>query len=305
MSAPPSPMLHPNKSVLQKLLNSNSKVAYTPDYTSAPFKHEIVNNNNHQIDDLDMTSFNRSQSVPLNQMMKSNFDFIPTLTNHSQSGADFNEFDPIPESETVSVNHIIDALDEPQEGATNIDLFANNLPGFNLLVNNNLEIPNFGHDATFTPSSRLNLGRSQSIDVVNACYDKNPSRSVPNTPLPFLQAKLHPVKNYTNHSSRSYPSTPLLVGESPFTYNGNGDCLLNGQPIRSNGATDLGGGEGGMAFLFSNIGGTDDEVEGEGDFIEPPELGGSEFAIADGGEVLMDENGILIGGEQEYNGNIN
>ena len=42
MSAPASPMLYNNKSVLEKLLHSNSKVAYTPDYVTS-IKQDVSN----------------------------------------------------------------------------------------------------------------------------------------------------------------------------------------------------------------------------------------------------------------------
>jgi hypothetical protein len=318
MSAPASPMLYNNKSVLETLLHSNSKVAYTPDYVNSSIKQDVSG----EIEILEhdpvenLTDFTyRSQSVPLSQMIKSNFadeaPFIPTLAG--QSAGDFNDFDPI--SESVTVNRIIDALDEhPCENAANMEMYnvdiaptGQCLPGFNLIVDSNLEIPNnFGDNIAYTPGSR-HLARSQSIDV-NGCYEikcNNPSRSVPNTPLSFNQNKPQPVKNFNSQSSRSYPSTPLLVAESAFNYTVNGDCLLNGQPIRSNGTARA---DSLTYFMNLNEANEDNNIERhlstEDEFGIARSLPGNEFGIVENENGLMDENGVLIG-EQTYNGNIN
>lgn len=239
-------------------------------------------------------------------MIKSNFSedaqFLPNLTNQN----DFNDFDPI--SESVSVNHIIDALDEPAcESANNMDMYnveiaptGQCIPSFNLIVDNNLEIPPaFGDGGIpYAPGPR-HLARSQSIDV-NSCYDLkgNPSRSVPSTPLSF---KPQPAKNFNSQSSRSYPSTPLLVAETAFNYTVNGDCLLNGQPIRSNGAArdqDL------TYFMNLNEANEDNNIErhlgAEDEFSIGRGLQGNDFAIVENEQALMDENGVLIA-EQTYN----
>ncbi|XP_063908157.1 uncharacterized protein LOC135126215 isoform X3 [Zophobas morio] len=307
MSAPASPMLYNNKSVLEKLLHSNSKVAYTPDYVTS-IKQDVSNEVDMLEENVDgFSDFTyRSQSVPINQMIKSNFSedaqFLPNLTNQN----DFNDFDPI--SESVSVNHIIDALDEPAcESANNMDMYnveiaptGQCIPSFNLIVDNNLEIPPaFGDGGIpYAPGPR-HLARSQSIDV-NSCYDLkgNPSRSVPSTPLSF---KPQPAKNFNSQSSRSYPSTPLLVAETAFNYTVNGDCLLNGQPIRSNGAArdqDL------TYFMNLNEANEDNNIErhlgAEDEFSIGRGLQGNDFAIVENEQALMDENGVLIA-EQTYN----
>lgn len=300
MSAPASPMLYTNnKSVLEKLLHSNSKVAYTPDYVN-PIKQDLNELDlleNENVESFPDLAVYRSQSVPLNQMIKSNFvedtQFLPN------QNADFNDFDPI--SESVTVNRIIDALDEPPNNLEiyNVDVAQNNqcLPSFNLIVDN------FGE---FPPAQR-HLSRSQSIDV--NCFDMkctnlNPSRSVPSTPLPFNR-KPEPIKNFTNQSSRSYPSTPALVPDAAFNYAVNGDCLLNGQPIRSNGRAQ--NQPEGLYFMNLNETNEDNNIDRhlgtEDEFTIARSLPGNEFGIAENENALMDENGVLIG--EQYNGNIN
>ncbi|RZC41639.1 hypothetical protein BDFB_004169 [Asbolus verrucosus] len=327
MSAPASPMLYTNnRSMLEKLLHSNSKVAYTPDYVNnSSIKQDISSEitellENETVENLADFTY-RSQSVPLNQMIKSNFaedaQFLSSLPGQNPA-SDFNDFDPIPEAETVTVNRIIDALDEQQcdnassMGMYNVEMAPSGqcLPGFNLIVDNNLEMQNsFPEGMAYTPCPR-NLGRSQSIDV-NGCYEmkcSNPSRSVPSTPLPFGQSKPPPVKSFGGQSSRSYPSTPLLVSEPAFNYAVNGDCLLNGQPIRSNGAAR--GQADNLTYLMQDLGeiGEDNNMDrhlaGEDEFGMGRSLPGNEFGIVENDNALMDENGVLIG-EQSYNGNIN
>ncbi|XP_008195754.2 uncharacterized protein LOC100141810 isoform X1 [Tribolium castaneum] len=317
MSAPVSPMLYNNKkSVLEKLLHSNSKVAYTPDYVNPSVKHDVSEVDLLESENVetfpDFTAY-RSQSVPLNQMIKSNFTedahFLPTLPNQ---GADFNDFDPI--SESVTVNRIIDALDEhPCENPGTMEMYnvempqnSQCLPSFNLIVDNNID--NFGENMAFAPGSR-HLARSQSIDV--NCFDMksanlNPSRSVPSTPLPFNSSKPAPVKNFANQSSRSYPSTPSLVAESAFNYAVNGDCLLNGQPIRNGTARN----QADELTYFMNLNETNEDnnidrhLTAEEEFSIGRSLPGNEFGIAESENALMDEDGVLIG-EQTFNGNIN
>ncbi|CAH0551019.1 unnamed protein product [Brassicogethes aeneus] len=224
MSAPPSPML-------QKLLNS--KGPYKPNYihmqsnASNEVSQFLSNQLPNELNDLGY----RSQSVPVNQMM-----FMPQN--------DFSEVDPIRESECTQVKQIIEALDTHCDN-NNLNLICNlemsstnqSLPEYGLhLVNNNLEIPEY-------PISD-NL--------------QNPSRSVPSTPLPFGQ-------NFKHEMPRSYPSTPLATTSDNFTYQiNNGDCLLNGQPIRSDDLSQ----HGPLDFVaatpaaaFSDTNGTDNLTE--------------------------------------------
>lgn len=282
MSAPASPMLfNSSKSVLENLLHSNSKVAYTPDYSIVKTDELKILDSDENFSDLTY----RSQSVPLNPLIS----LPPTAAE--PTATDFNDFDHIAETETV--NEIIEALDdqpcEPQIGGIfNVGISASNqcLPSFNLIIDNNIDNP-FSEHTTYTPHTR-NLQRSQSIDV-NGCYDiksgNNPSRSVPNTPLSFNQSKQPSLKNFTNQSSRSYPSTPLLVSGESFNYNINGDCLLNGQPIRS------GRQDNGIAYFIEGDRGIEEEF-----------INRSDYGIVDNENGLMDENGILIV-ETNFNAN--
>ncbi|KAJ8928611.1 hypothetical protein NQ314_018823 [Rhamnusium bicolor] len=251
MSAPASPMLN-SKSVLQKLLNSNSKVSYNPGYANSQ-NIPLQLDTSHEVSQLFSSNIQstldscRSQSVPLHHMVsiKTSFPIDRTfIPEEATPSGEFSEIDPIPESESDNVKRILHSLDEQTCDNNNIDIFNIDLttnpclPEFGLqLINNNLEINGFPQDNL--PFNNIPAEvpvprgmRSQSIDVNMTFVSKcNPSRSVPNTPLPFMQNVKPQIKsNYNN--SRSYPSTPLNSDET-FTYNINGDCLLNGQPIRT------------------------------------------------------------------------
>ncbi|XP_057653654.1 uncharacterized protein LOC130892310 [Diorhabda carinulata] len=219
MSAPVSPMLNNNKSVLQKLLNSTSKVPYNPSYTA------VANINVQPDSSLEVNQFltsnvesnlegYRSRSVPLHNMIN------PMDNVYANTNNDFSEVDPIPDSESDNVKRILNSLEDPP---VDMDITSSNGNlrefGFQLYSNSiDFSQHEFGNQR---------LARSQSIGGEVTLPQIIPSRSVPNTPLPFIK----PQKiNYNN--SRSYPSTPLN-NDGSFTYNINGDCLLNGQPIRN------------------------------------------------------------------------
>ncbi|CAH1116986.1 unnamed protein product [Phaedon cochleariae] len=222
MSAPVSPMAS-SKSVLQKLLNSTSRVSYSPGYAATPtvppeachFSASNIESN------LEMY---RSQSVPVHNMLgPMDKMVVPEMS-------DFNEMDSIPEAESDNVKRILSSLDNNNIDIFNLDINSSNacLQEFGLqLINNNNSYPlnnNVGYPRTVRSHS---IGDETSWVGVKML----PSRSVPSTPLPYSQVVKPPMKvNY--NSSRSYPSTPMN-SEDTFTYNLNGDCLLNGQPIRT------------------------------------------------------------------------
>lgn len=289
MSAPPSPMLLPG------LL---TKGTYKPNYLktqSLNLQPDISNEvslllTNQISNDLSEMSY-RSQSVPINQMMslKSSFPLDSQFMAQMPKQNDFNEVNTIQESDS-QVKQIIEGFDDTQCDNNNlilcnIEMSVNNptLPEFGLnIVNNNLDLqdyPTFNNQLQ-NPCPR-NIVRSQSIDMISFQPKCNPSRSVPNTPLPFNQV-LKPEQ--MSSSSRSYPSTPLNTETDTFSYNiNNGDCLLNGQPIRT------------------------DELPHDLHFIQNYEINGDnnleapEFAVQNENS-LVDDNCVLI--EQSYN-NIN
>ncbi|XP_045460132.1 uncharacterized protein LOC123670661 [Harmonia axyridis] len=233
MSAPPSPIL-PNKSMLQTLLNTNGKVSYTPNYINQPLLKQ--DNKTAEICQLissepvlnlsDNVGF-RSQSVPLNQMIEKNSflltdnGFLPPLSQD-----DFNELDTI-EDEKLGVTNIINSLNAQVYNNNNVEMISiddkliqDNLDKEDLLLTN----ANFDKDITCRNSER-----SQSIDIIS--FDQKIfSRSVPSTPLPFLQIA-QPNEDIVIQNSHSYPSTPLIADDT-FNYNLR-DCLINGQPIKN------------------------------------------------------------------------
>lgn len=313
MSAPVSPMLN-SKSVLQKLLNSSSKVAYSPGYANSHNVSTLQTDTSREVSQLFATNIQtnmdscRSQSVPLHQMVVKTFPIDSGfMSEQDVAPGEFSEIDPIPESESDNVKRILHSLDEQTCDNNNIDIFnidlANNpcLPEFGIqMINNNLEINGFAQNnlpfnniPSEVPVARSM--RSQSMDVNMTFESKcNPSRSVPSTPLSFMQNVKPPIKSY-GHNSRSYPSTPLN-SEETFTYNLNGDCLLNGQPIRSDGITEE------MEFMQNYDMNSDNNIE-QLPHAKTFNIEGTEFSIVENDPSLMDDNCVLL--EQGYNSNIN
>lgn len=205
MSAPVSPMLASGKcNLLQKLLNANSKVQYTPEYAQPPGAGEEA-----QFFPPDVA--NRSQSVPLSQMI---------------AGA---EFRPLPDS-AVNVKSLLslggDAsqLCDNNNDTFNLDMSSNNqcLMEYGLnLINTcaEAEFSQFGHKLR-------NITRSHSMDVDSSgAFDVNKCRGTQmalSAPAPGRSAN----KNFLGNS-RSYPSTPLNSTET-FIYQVSSDCLING-----------------------------------------------------------------------------
>ncbi|XP_072390545.1 uncharacterized protein [Diabrotica undecimpunctata] len=225
MSAPPSPIMN-NKSVLQKLLNSTSKVSYNPSYTAVR-KIPIPPKTSPEVTQFLTSNVEsnlegyRSRSVPLHNMINPvNSVFISTNN--------LSEIASIPEQDPEEVKNILNSGNPPNEpmDIVGMNIVSNNMNlrefGFKLF-NNGLDGSEFSQQTYASPR----LVRSQSINEEISIPQVLPSRSVPSTPLPFNKP---PKVNYNN--SRSYPSTPLNNDET-FTYNLNGDCLLNGQPIRN------------------------------------------------------------------------
>lgn len=232
MSAPPSPIL-PNKSMLQTLLNTNGKVSYTPNYINQPLLKQDNKSTelcqmitNQPALSLSESIGFRSQSVPLNQMMDKNTfllsdnAFLPPLSQD-----DFNELDTI-EDEKLGVTNIINSLNAQVYNNNNVEIISINEKLIQDNLDKNILLSNTNFDKNM---ACRNLERSQSIDIIN--YDqKIPSRSVPSTPLPFLQIA-QPGEDLVVQNSHSYPSTPL-ISDDTFNYNLR-DCLINGQPIKN------------------------------------------------------------------------
>ncbi|CAH1993423.1 unnamed protein product [Acanthoscelides obtectus] len=243
MSAPVSPML-------QKLLKSNSKLAYNPSYANCQNVSQAA-----QLFDGSVNT-SRSQSVPLQQMVPDPMNTL-FLSDAPASTATTNtdfppDVSPLPQSNGDNSKRIFHAttLVEPQcdnVDLFNIDITANNscLNEFGIqLINSNIDLGDYARSDVRFPASAGRTVRSQSIDVVTAFEVKSvPSRSVPSTPLPFIcnstggKPSAGGSQKIGYASSRSYPSTPLNSDET-FTYNVNTDCLLNGQPIRSDSVSD-------------------------------------------------------------------
>ncbi|KAL1512847.1 hypothetical protein ABEB36_002364 [Hypothenemus hampei] len=285
MSAPVSPMIASGsghtKSMLQKLLNASSKVQYTPEYTAQNLQLQSVDTTQQFFPDLA-----RSQSVPLGQMQAVNILNNIDLMKREQ------DFPDIQDDTSDNVKNILNTLgNQPPCDNNNIDTFNLDISNSNLMQ---YELNLMGNQPDFVNNFPKLRGsaRSHSIDLESVGFDVTkctPSRSVPNTPLPYnsnLKMNLPETKDFQHHnSSRSYPSTPLNPNET-FVYV-NSDCLINGTPIRSTDSQDI--------EFISNF-----EINGENNVTQLD----SEFTLIENGEALMDESGILIqqGG---FNGNIN
>ncbi|KAK9875380.1 hypothetical protein WA026_007775 [Henosepilachna vigintioctopunctata] len=226
MSAPASPML-PQKSMLHALLNTNCKVAYSPNYIN----NRVLKRGNGSADIYQMMSAEsiinmtenssfRSQSVPLHQMGQDDKDafllteaeFLPSLSQDDIK---------------MGVTNIINSLDDQAFNNNNVDMLSDDKCE---LMDDNMDK---GHllsiDTNFHKTLPCrNLERSQSIDIIDFDHKSVLSRSVPSTPLPFMQPT-QPHEDMMN--SHSYPSTPL-ISENAFNYNVR-DCLINGQPIKN------------------------------------------------------------------------
>lgn len=259
MSAPPSPML-PSKSntnLLQKLLNSQNKVSYTPDYSQGQVQPHVTGDSlSTEITQLFSNAQSsaemsyRSQSVPLHPNLIaslnqnayfSQFNFNLGETEPNAHVNEFNELETLAENEDINVNKIIHALEDTtnenalQSGESdvltdnieieqtvfdNIDMSLSSLPAEQGFAAENIN---------FT-SHFKGAGRAQSVDVdlSSTSLKFNPSRSVPSTPLPVPTGTLVGDKS-VGQSSRSYPSTPLLASET-FTYNQ--DYLINAHIVK-------------------------------------------------------------------------
>ncbi|XP_074035917.1 uncharacterized protein isoform X2 [Leptinotarsa decemlineata] len=249
MSAPVSPMLS-NKSVLHKLLNSSSKVEYSPGYSvpqSVAVQPDTSQDEQFYASNIESNlEMYRSQSVPLHDMVAPIDEIL--VPEQSVPVDDFPEIDPIPDTDSDNVKRILNSLDDHSCDNNNIDLYNVHLPSNNAglsefgiqIANGHQQISSYTQgDVSFTNVQMARNVRSHSIGDIIMTYQPKclPSRSVPSTPLPFSQIVEEPLKaNYTN--SRSYPSTPRNTGET-FTYGVNGDCLLNGQPIRTDSVENL------------------------------------------------------------------
>lgn len=161
----------------------------------------------------------------INSSYLSQFNF--NLDNETVTTNEFTDLEPIAETDTDSVNKIISTLEEqPEEillqgAATGMEI----QPSIFENLNPPLEASSFEFDPLHIP----NLENS----FVETGIRCNPSRSVPNTPLPVTGGgKIELSKELLVQSSRSYPSTPSLNCES---FNYNSDYLLNGQPVKEKG----------------------------------------------------------------------
>lgn len=265
MSAPPSPMQPSNKTntnLLQKLLNSQNKVSYTPDYshgqiqtstTGDPLANEITQLVSHtQQHRTDIS--NRSQSVPLHPNLIASLNqnsFFPQFTfnlSDTETSSQVNEFTELEtlteNDEDINVNKIIHALEDTGNDnalQNNADPLTDNIEiQHNVFGNIDVSLSNIPSDHSFEPQN-INFGhhfknRSQSVDIdlSSTSLKFNPSRSVPSTPLPLPKGNV--LDDKIGQSSRSYPSTPLLSSES-FTYNQ--EYLLNTQIVKEESGNSL------------------------------------------------------------------
>lgn len=258
MSAPPSPMLpykqKMNSNMLLKLLDSNNKVSYIPDYE----KSLPTNQNNKEVSQLlseTSQTFNsvenyRSQSVPLHEMASFKTLMSPCLPNTQQGHFNFNFTSannsvaptPVPPEFTdfESFNEINSGLNNDNLNqilnilATNP---ANQMEGdSSAVVSSSAPVAsesvfNFDPSATTAilndnPMSVQKLNRSQSIDIHAELrgykYIQQPSRSVPSTPVPFSKSKSLMDLNINNNQTGLQDS---------LNYNSD-DFLLNGQPVK-------------------------------------------------------------------------
>lgn len=249
MSAPPSPMLTCKQKVtqpsnlLQKLLDSNSKVPYVPDYE----KNDIPNQDVQQI--LTTSTF-RSQSVPLHQMAsfktlmspcvpttpqtQFNFNFDNNAIPAPTPVQEFSDFESFADTDMLNnglnnenINQILDILDTTQNNEENVqteNVFT--FPNANITPFNELQPGIIQHSGMENPKP----ARSQSIeehivdlDLQNMRQQKfgQISRSVPSTPLPFKKLEI----NLNNNQIRD-------VFDCEKTLNAEQDYLLNGQPVK-------------------------------------------------------------------------
>lgn len=101
--------------------------------------------------------------------------------------------------------------------------------GMSSELNENMAVNELINDMESLPGD-LHMFDNASCRTRNDDELKFPSRSVPNTPLPY-----HPTVDFQtfdkiNVSSKSYPTTPLA--SETFNYGQGHDYLLNGQPIK-------------------------------------------------------------------------
>lgn len=264
MSAPPSPMLPykqktatQNSNLLQKLLDSNSKVTYTPDYEKS-----LPNNSlSQEVSQLmstnqGFTSSNsfRSQSVPLHQMASNimspcisssqqfHFNFDNNSVPPTPANTEFSDFEPFPDTDLLNnglnnenLNQILNILDTTQNNQLDIQDNVQSDNVFNYTNTNILpaEMTSFNQfQNDVMQQSTLNKPmRSQSIDEIsvgNISQQKfsQLSRSVPSTPLPY-KTKLdkHMELNINNNQllGDMYDVSKTLTEEQDF--------LLNGTPV--------------------------------------------------------------------------
>ncbi|XP_066138481.1 DNA-binding protein RFX7 isoform X2 [Euwallacea fornicatus] len=198
MSAPVSPMLgsSSNKSMLQTLLNANSKVLYKPEYATAQGVPDSTQQQQFFPPDL------RSQSAPVTQM-QATFASLQTI---SEEILKQDPFEP-------------DSLESPacdNNNSFNLDMSSNNhaaLLEYGLNVINTC--PTDPDYVQYTQKVRTAV-RSQSMDM-DMGFDVNKCRSV--TAFPRDLASESGSKQQFQTSSRSYPSTPLN-SNGGFVYQG-------------------------------------------------------------------------------------
>lgn len=154
---------------------------------------------------------------------------------------EFNDLDPLTDAENITVNKLINDLEDQPPDAL--------LPAGNAAV---LEIQPADFESidlsTLPPVEPENFDFSGQFRDVPGELKYNPSRSVPGTPLPV--AKIKADADAQCQSSRSYPSTPLLVSDG-FAYGHGHDFLLNGQPVKEKECVDM---EQGISMMQENAG---------------------------------------------------
>lgn len=257
MSAPPSPMLpykhktNHNTNLLQKLLDSNNKVAYIPDYEKtiqnpiSPEVSQLLNSNQYP-----NTNSYRSQSVPLHQMASNlmspclannqtqfNFNFESSSVPPTPA-AEFTEFEPFADSDILNnglnhenINQILNILDTTPTNQIDVQENVQGENIFNFTTSNVLsnDLPFNSLQNEMMQQSAINKPmRSQSIDEIgNISQQKfQLSRSVPSTPLPY--------KTKLNKSLELNINNNQMLGDlydCSKTLNEEQDYLLNGTPV--------------------------------------------------------------------------
>lgn len=269
MSAPPSPMLpykqKMNSNMLLKLLDSNSKVSYIPDYDKNVQTNPLTNSKDplsqevtQLLSETATQNFNnvensyRSQSVPLHEMASFKTLMSPCLPNSQQGHFNFN---------FASANNSVAPTPVPPE-FTDFESFNE--------INSGLNNDNLNQILNILATNPTNQMEGESSAVVSSTatpvatsenvfnFDPSATTAILNdSPNPMSVQKLIRSQSIDIHAelrgykyiqpSRSVPSTPVPFSKSKSlmdlninnnqtdlqqSLNYSDDFLLNGQPVK-------------------------------------------------------------------------